>query len=173
MSGPKRGCPRTRGVARGGFTLAEMLVALVVVGVAATLFISSFLAANRLVQESTSSNVAIELAAERLGDIQLHPDHYQWPEIKAGELAELKPKNPDMIVEGFEPPATLPPLKDEGKREVNFYRSFLWKAYVRMPAEKDADYLEVIVLVSRPIQGQTSHVTLTTCVPRSAAGGAV
>ena len=73
---------RTRKTRRAGFTLLELLTALAVLGVAATIFLRLFSSSYSLADTSRSHEVALNLAEEYLAAIQSNPERFAWPDLE-------------------------------------------------------------------------------------------
>jgi len=164
---------RTRSVsmrtksAREGFTILEIVVALAILGVAVALFISLYNASDFLIQDSRSTKVAAELAAEQLADLTANPEAYTWPALVAGESGEVA------LISGqtkLAPPGSEPTDKQAGERELTFYDRYAWEALAKLPTET-AEFIEVSVVVRWVERERKRSFTLTSYLPRSTAGG--
>ncbi|MBI5091901.1 MAG: type II secretion system protein [Candidatus Hydrogenedentes bacterium] len=165
---------RRRLASRAGFTLVEILVALVVMGVAMTLIIWFLSASVDLNKENRRERIATSYAQEQLTELLSNPSAYAWALSADAKLGEVKSK--DEKAPGLTAPSVLPSEKLPARKyEANFYDGFSWKAYSRLPAA-DAHYAEVVVVVTwRSTSGMQSgserSITLTSSVPRSAVEG--
>lgn len=167
--------PRNRVYERGGFTLVEILAALVVMGVAMTLIVRFLSASIDLNKENRRERIATAYAQEQMNELITNPSAYAWALATDGVLGEVKAKSDKDSA--LKPPSVLPDEKHSAarKHEANFYDGFTWKAYSKLPSP-EAHYAEVVVVVSwhstsgKLIGGEKS-LTLTSCVPRSAVEG--
>lgn len=152
-----------------GFTLVEILVALVVLSVGITIFISLFSSSLALAQSGRNQTVAAALAEEQLQTLLHSPQQYNWNLQGAapGQLVEVtlhnEPANP---VRHFAPPSILPVDKKAATRVQNLYEAFSWQVFAKLP-DKDAGYVEVTVAVRWAEEGKPRVVALTSAVPRS------
>lgn len=163
-----------RTAARAGFTLVEILVALVVMGVAMTLIIWFLSASVDLNKENRRVRIATAYAQEQLTGLVSNPSAYTWSLPSDASLGEVKAKHEEASV--LSPPSVLPSDKlPARKHEASFYDGFTWKAYSKLSAP-DAHHVEVVVVVtwqstSGAKSGSERSVTLTSSVPRSAVEG--
>lgn len=164
-----------------GFTLVEVLTALVVMGVATSIFFSLFFASLALGESSRWQRVAAGLAEERLAHLQNNPGSYEWPDFSDHEPGELLPvtlPDPDgAVLNRATPPATMPTGDPDGAytREANFYAGFEWQIEARLPAGAPTqNHVEVVVKILRISNGSGEErkgrkarvFALTSCMAR-------
>ena len=158
---------KTHKAGRAGFTLLELMTALAVIGVAATVFLRLFSSSVSLAVASLSHEVAVHLAEEYLATIQSSPERFDWPDLEdtaSGEIQSIIP-----IEESFPaPPESMPNLRRAYNRDRSFYRDFSWAAFAVLP-EGDAQYVEVLVEISWTDEGYLRRFSLGSIVPRSLA----
>ena len=163
---------RTRKTRRAGFTLLELLTALAVLGVAATIFLRLFSSSYSLADTSRSHEVALNLAEEYLAAIQSNPERFAWPDLEdtaSGKVQPIKPIVNGETQESFtDPPAAMPTIRRAYNRDRSFYHDFSWAAFAVLP-EADAQYVEVIVEISWTDEGSLRRFSLASIVPRSLA----
>lgn len=162
-----------------GFTLIEVLVALAVVGTAATIFISLFGSSLVLSRLNRSRVVASSLAEGQLEEILENSSDYVWNLAggEAGELVELIPAkgaqgdsdSAGSLGRSFGPLSVVPVDSSASKREEDFYAKFRWRAYAALP-EPDAKHVNVTVVVRWRDSGRERSVALTSSAPRYALG---
>ena len=153
---------------RRGFTLVEILVALAVMSVAVSVFLSLFTASLDLAQSNRNKTIAASLAEEQMAALLRAPNQYDWHLQKAssGELVEITAAASNGENDGrFTPPGVLPVLPQASTREEILYAKFSWHAYCRLP-RADANYLEVTVAVRWSEEGRARVVTLTSSASR-------
>ncbi|MCP4640322.1 MAG: prepilin-type N-terminal cleavage/methylation domain-containing protein [bacterium] len=148
----------------GGFTLLEVIVALSILGVAITIFVSLFYNSLVLGTASRSELVSASLAEERLADIQANPTAYDWSDVASrtpGQLGRVAGNS-----RGFVVPSTMPEDARNAQRETDFFRKFTWEAYAMKP-EAEAAYLEVTVVVRWQESGRQRRFCLTSVLPQA------
>ncbi|MCX5758557.1 MAG: prepilin-type N-terminal cleavage/methylation domain-containing protein [Candidatus Hydrogenedentes bacterium] len=153
-----------------GFTLMEVLVAIVVMGVGITVFISLFGSSLALAQSNRYQTVAAQLAGECLQAVVCAPERYDWHLNPADPGALTVVTAPGESPETRHPvslPATLPTDRRSNLRDVNLYKQFSWQAYARIP-KPDAGYVELTIAIRWIEQGRERVFALTSCVPRTA-----
>jgi prepilin-type N-terminal cleavage/methylation domain-containing protein len=155
-----------------GFTLIEVVAALAVLSVATIIFLSMFVSSMELAQANRNRKAAADLAQDRINDLRINAHRYAWPSFD-GSNADLLPVTLDAAAADTERkiPATMPVDQTSNRREKFFYEAFSWEALARLP-KPDAAYIEATVLVRWRERGRSQVLALTTCLPRSAAGGA-
>lgn len=160
---------------RAGFTLLELLTAMAVLGVAATIFFRLFSTSVTLAGNSESHEIAANLAQEYMTQIQATPERFVWPSYDDAPVGELIPVTP--VVGGaieekaIEPPNTAPTRRRAYNRNRNLYHGFVWEAFARLPSA-DAHYVEVIVEITWVNErGRAGRFPLTSAVPRSGREG--
>lgn len=167
-------CVGYRGAGNSGFTLIEVLTALVVMGVATSIFFGLFAASISLGNASRGEKVAAQLAVECLADLQTHPAQFSWPafgEVEHGELLPIpRAGEEDAPLSQAAPPAVMPTEKGAHDRERNFYRDFTSEAFARLPSE-GANYVDVVVVIHWVQEGRKRLLSLTSCMPRAAVEG--
>ena len=164
---------RSRSTRRGGFTLIEILVAVAVLGVGATIFISLFSSSQDLAETSRSRTVATSLAERQLDAIQRDPGQYEWPSaaLEAGTMAEVFPVGADPEApRGFALPSTMPVDKASNAREANFMERFSWQAYARKP-DVEAAHIELTVVVRWQEGGRDKSLAITSSAHGSLLAG--
>jgi len=160
---------RSRNARPGGFTLIEILVAVAVLGIGATIFIKLFSSSQDLAETSRSRTIATSLAERQLDALQRDPGQYEWPSqaLETGTMAEILPfgGDPD-ATRGFAPPSTMPVNAAANARETNFMERFSWQAYARTP-DAEAAYIELTVVVRWQENGRDKSLAITTSAHRS------
>lgn len=161
---------RARKTRRAGFTLLELLTALAVLGVAATIFLRLFSSSASLAATSLSHEVALNLAEEHLAAIQSSPERFAWPDLEdaaSGKIQPIKPIESGGVEESFTtPPAATPTVRRAYNRDRRLYHDFSWEAFAVLP-EGDAHYVEIIVEISWTDEGRLRRFSLASVVPRS------
>jgi len=159
---------------RGGFTLVELLTALAVVGIAATVLLQLFTGSQSLAKASRTHEIAAGLAEEYLTLLQSRPDLFVWPKYvdqPAGTALPVKVRENGPIAGAFvEPPAALPLARRAHDRERALYSGFTWSATSKLPSQ-DAAFVEVTVQIDWQLDGRVKQFMLTSAVPRSAGEG--
>ena len=167
---PQRNHPVQAIVSRkAGFSLLEILVALIIMGVASSIFLALYSASAAVAQSNRSMRTAADLAGEYLSEIVANPDQYSWPDFDKKPYGAMH----SVVREGdtalplrlADPPGVRPTDERASEREKNFYAGFLWEAYTVLPTE-DADYVEVFVNVWWQERGRDRVFSLTSCLPR-------
>ncbi len=152
-----------------GFSLIEVLAALAVVGVAATVFMSFFVSSVDLAGSARNRGIAATLAEEQLSALTRQPEQFQWcvPSSPTQEhfdirLADDDPKagNP------CELPAVLPAEERANLREEALFSGFRWKAEGRLPTPNAAWY-EVTAVIHWTEGSRPQMLALTTALPVS------
>lgn len=159
--------------ATAGFTLAELLTSLVVLGTGISIFISMFLSSDSLAKVSRSHELAASFAQEYLAEIQAHPESYYWPNYdgKVGEHQPVQPKNDEDVSEhSTDFPIAMPTIRRAYDRERRFHLNFTWAAFARLP-EEDANYVEVLVQISWLENAKVKRFYLASAIPRTVAEG--
>lgn len=163
---------RPHKTARAGFTLLELLTALAVIGIAATIFLRLFSSSVSLAATSLSHEVALNLAEEYLAAIQSNPERFAWPDLEdtaSGKVQPIKSIENGELEESFtSPPAAMPTIRRAYNRDWSFYRDFSWVAFAVLP-EGNAQYVEIIVEISWTDEGRLRRFSLASVVPRSLA----
>jgi hypothetical protein len=153
--------------------LIEILVALAVLSVGVTIFISLFSSSLALSQSSRNQTVAASLAEEQIQFLLHHPAQYDWhlETAKPGELIEVTIPGATEKHHPCDPPGVLPVEPSASMREQNLYDAFTWQAFRQAPSA-DAAYMEVTVVVRWVEAGRPRLFALTSAVPRSLITGA-
>ena len=150
---------------RAGFTILETLTALMVMGIALSIFLALFRASVTMMQDSRGDRVAASIAEEQLGLILVRPGSYDWAgfeDLAAGERHHLA------TLESAEPPLAMPTQERLYHREKNLYENCAWEAYARAPSA-EAGYVEISVHVLWSLDGRDRRFVLTSCLPRNQA----
>ena len=160
---------------RAGFTLLELLTALAVLGVAATIFFRLFTSSVSLADSSQSHEIAANLAQEYMAEIQASPERFVWPvyeDAPSGESLPVVPVAGGVIEQkAVEPPIAVPTRRRPYERDRSLYHGFVWEASSRLPAP-DAQYVEVTVDITwLDKRGRAERFTLTSAVARSRGEG--
>ncbi|MBI4559792.1 MAG: type II secretion system protein [Candidatus Hydrogenedentes bacterium] len=159
---------------KSGFTLIEILTAIVVLGVATSIIISTFLQSRDLAQSSRSRKLATTFAQEQLLAITTQPGRFDWSALKsaeAGKTAEIA-----LVGETTEgsrvmlPPGTLPTNPRAANREEGFYSILEWRAFARRPSP-EAHWVEVTVAIHWLDQGRRQSLALTSSMPAGSLEG--
>ena len=160
---------------QAGFTLLELLTALAVLGIAATIFFRLFTSSTSLAASSVSHEIAANLAGEFLTEIQTSPERFVWPDyddVAIGQPQAIQPVEDGPIGKKItDPPVIMPTVRRAFNRDRSLYNDFAWEASAVLPA-KDAQYIEVTVeLMWNDRGGRTQRFWLSSAVPRSQAQG--
>ena len=147
-----------------GFTLMEVIVALAVVGIAATIGVSMFVQSYSLGTDVRDRRIAYGIAESILTEIQRTPAAFEWP--AANE--QLQPVTKKDTGAKVAPPAVHATYPAANTRVEAQYDKFAWHAYVKQPA--DIKSCELTAVVSWLSDGRTRSVTLTVLAPRSLVG---
>jgi len=158
------------GAPRTGFTLIEVLMALVVLGAVATIFTSLLVKSLELNKTNRDTRIATRLAEDLVTQIVQAPGDFYWalPE-QAGEDLFRIGLSPD------DPPAGNPcampalvPANDQAAAVAEaVHERFRWRAFGRLTGTT-AHHYEVVVEVHWTAQGRTFAVALTSAVQREA-----
>jgi len=156
---------------RRGFSLLELLVALAVISVAGTVYVSFYSSSLGLAKTARNRAVAASLAEEHLSAILRHPEHFLWqkpaePGVEQFPiaLADDDPKAGNPV----ERPAAMPADEAADRNQAAVYDAFRWKAYGRLPS-LTAAYYEVTGVIHWEEAGREQLLSLTSAVPRAAA----
>lgn len=158
---------------RSGFTLLEMLAALVVMGVAVSIFFQLFVGAVSLKESNTKAQTAARVAEKKLTEIRSNPTGYEWPryeEAEPGKLLPLFPKGELTHVTQAGQPAEKPTDKRSSERTSAHYKNMTAETYTSVPSA-DANHAHVVVVVVWNVEGREETFSLTTAVPRSLTEG--
>ncbi len=152
-----------------GFTLVELLTAMIVMGVAISIFISLYVASLDLAETRRLQGVAAKLAEEQMVAVQANPAAFKWPDFASegpGKLIKL----PDAQGKG-ESPIAMPTVERARNREKNLYEDCTWEVHARLPQDSST-YVEVVVIVRWESKGKPQLFTLSSAVPRGVTGAA-
>ena len=156
---------------RSGFTLVELLTAIVVMGFATTIFLRLFMASVTLAEMHRAVRVAASLAEEYMTQVLTYPGEVNWSPVFEDEAAnELTRVAPPESVEG---PAAIPTIERSYIRTKNLYASYTREAWARIPkptaealdAEADPKYVEVVVVLRWIHDGREHFFSLTSTIP--------
>lgn len=166
--------PKMR-LGKAGFTLLELLTALVVIGIAASIFFRLFTSSMSLAASSTSHEVAANLAREFLTEIQASPERFVWPDyddVAVGEPQAIQPVENGPIGKKLTgAPTVMPTVRRAFNRDRSLYNDFVWEASAILPA-KNAQYVEVTVeILWQDRDLRVRRFWLSSAVPRSQAEG--
>jgi len=154
---------------RRGFSLVELIVALGVISVAGTVFLSMYGSSVRLAKTARDRTVATQLAEEQMGDILRSPERYLWhvPVAPEGQRFPVT-AGPDDPKAGVpcEAPKAMPTMETPHRRESVVYDQFRWRAEGRLP-DPNAAYYEVTVSIHWTDAGRPQMLSITSCVPRA------
>lgn len=159
----RNACPR-----RKGFSLIELIVALAIVSVAGTVFVSFYTSSIDLGRTAQNRTVAAQLAREQLNTILRHPEKFQWQvPAEAGTAAFpiVVPGEDTKVGNPVQLPAVQPPNENSFQRNAAVYDKFHWMAQGRFPDANSA-YCEVTVTIQWPEAVRPQMLALTSAVPR-------
>lgn len=150
-----------------GFSLVELIVALGVLSVAGTVFLSMYSSSVTLAKTARDRTVAAQLAEEQLGDILRSPHRYLWrvPETPGTEPFPIM-AGPDDPKAGVPcaPPSAMPTQTAPYRRETVVYDQFRWRAQGRLP-DANAAFYEVTVFIHWTDAARPQMLSITACVP--------
>lgn len=150
----------------------EMLVALAVLGVAVTVFISLYTSSLDLSRVAQNREVAASIADARLTEIVAAPANYKWMQGDAGEETRFPIQLTGEDPEAGNPvaaPAAMPPEPRAFNAQQALYEKFRWEAFGRLA--KGGAYYEVTVVVRYRERGREQLVTISSAVPAAAVPG--
>lgn len=156
-----------------GFTLLEMLAAIVVMGVAVSIFFQLYISAVSLEESSSKSQTAARVAEETLTAIKTNPTAYEWPryeEAEAGALLPLYLRGQSTQVAQVAQPSEKPPDRRSNERTMAHYSNMTTETYTSVPTA-DANHALVVVVVVWNVEGRREAFSLSTTVPRSVTEG--
>lgn len=145
----------------------EVLTALVVIGIATSIFLSLYTASMSLAKMNRAQRIAASLAEESLAELVNNPSAYEWPlvnEASPGDRVTIR------SIAKAEPPAALPTNERAYDREENIYYDFELESFAVAP-EANAAYVHVAVIVRWFHEGLEKSFTLSSTVPRSLTEG--
>ena len=158
----------TTGRVRHGFTLVETIVALTVISVALSIFVSMFLSATMIAGRARDNTIAAELAAAYLNTLTAAPEIFSWDTHAAdanGLFEILEKANAPSGLWTVPPPETTLAGRDSHQRNVNLYEKFTPRAWGRLPSP-DADAYEVTISIHWESRGLPRMFTLTSSIPK-------
>ncbi|MGI6138045.1 MAG: type II secretion system protein [Candidatus Hydrogenedentes bacterium] len=151
---------------KSGFTLVEIIVALSIVSLAFSIFISLFLIAVRLAAEERDNSIAMEVGENVLNLLVTCPDSFSWENERTNDLG-LFPIVPDNsgVLRSKIPPVPTADLvsRHAHERNLGLYNKFNCSVWGRL-LSKDAASYEVTVTVSWRSQGRAHECALTSAV---------
>ncbi len=151
-----------------GFTLIELIVAIAVVSVAATVFMSLYTSSLTLARAAQNKTVAATLAEEQMNAILQHPDHFYWAipeEENAAQFPIGNSTEDPKVGNPVEAPTILPAEEWAKRQSERLYKQFRWQAYGRLP-DPQASYYEVTVVIRWTEGGRAEALALTGSCPR-------
>jgi prepilin-type N-terminal cleavage/methylation domain-containing protein len=153
-----------------GFTLIEILVALMVMSIAISIYVSLYSTSLDFASAARSELAAKRVAAEYLHELRTRADNFQWPAADAqpGGLYELKARGTEAPIHP-DPPTVQATTQRASERDRTFYKEFSWRAFASVPAD-GANYYTVVVEVSWLDDQRLKYLTLSSCVPKPLAG---
>ncbi len=174
MQGQYSARKRTHCRSNDGFTIVEVLAAIVVMGIATSVFFSLFSASLSLANSSKSQYAASRLAEEHMASIVMAPENYAWPrydDADYGQRHALARKGEDaVVVVGAVHPSVAPTQRRATERDAAFYNDFTTESYAVLASEDD-NHVQVIVVVRWMLDGREQRFSLTSCLPRTGAEG--
>lgn len=152
---------------RAGFTLIELIVSLLVISVATTIFMHLYASSIDLGKLSRNRSVAVAIAEEQLGLMMREPGLFVWdygnPNAEGYFRIRAEENDPRAGVVAALPKATIP--EDAAfKRESVVFDQFRWKAIGKLGAR--GLFHEVTVAVHWTQAGKGESITMTGAVPR-------
>lgn len=174
----RSGPVQDRGAPRSGFTLLEIVVALGVASVAATIAVSFLITSLTFADTSREHKVAASIAEGELHRLIHTPAAFVWPapaSMEAGKALPVTLRGSDSMAQPSDMPDAKPLMdRRAGAREVNFNSQFTWSSYATLPADPNAPYLEVSVVVNWATSEETPRpqsLTLTSAIPKARVEG--
>lgn len=170
-------CRKVRHAAKhSGFTLIELIVALAIISIAGTVFVSMYLSSMEMGRTARNRTIAARLADEQLNTLLRHPEQYQWnlPAEPNGESFPVTlAGSPSSSKNAVGQPSVMPLNQNAFRREETLYSNFHWTAQGRFPNLNSA-FCEVTVVVHWVESGRPQMLALTSALPRFQlpAGGA-
>lgn len=169
-----------------GFTLIELIVAIAVVSVATSVFLSLYFSSLGISNSARNHRVAAEVAQAELAFLQAHPEAFDWafPESPDNARFAIERADEPPIGNPVDTPAVLPTDKNAKLRSENQYDQYSWSAFGKYPViERDetsgeplrygTDYYEVTVVVAWEEKGRIEKLALTSAVPSDRVPGRV
>ncbi|HPO12091.1 MAG TPA: type II secretion system protein [Candidatus Hydrogenedentes bacterium] len=162
-------CGRSRHKVRGrGFSLVEIIVALAVISIAGTVFVSMYMSSMDLARTARNRTIAARLAEEQLNTILRSPAQFHWnipqtPTMDPFSITAGESKDSRTNTLGL--PSVMPLNQNAFNREETLYNNFRWTAQGRFPALNSA-YCEVTLVVHWAEAGRPKMLALTSALPR-------
>lgn len=153
---------------QGGFTLAEVLVALALLSIAGYISVSLFTASRNLAHANRYREVGVRLAHEQLARLTQQAAEFNWPDpasLKPGEFSPITRK--DKMPPGFLTPSAAPATPQASLSVQNLYERFTWEAFASVPSA-EAPYVDVTVVVHWKLQLRQQSTTFTSAMDRKA-----
>ncbi len=170
-------CTNVRHDARQrGFTLIELIVALAIISIAGTVFVSMYLSSMEMGRTARNRTIAARLADDQLNTLLRHPEQFQWNVPAEPNVDPFPVTLPDGQSSGktaVGQPSVMPLNQNAFRREEALYDNFHWTAQGRFPNLNSA-FCEVTVVVHWMESGRPRMLALTSAIPRFQlpAGGA-
>ena len=152
---------RLRRTGLSGFTLMEVVVAVAILGVAISIFVSLYSGSLSLAETGKSRSIAVVLAEGQLNAILDNPDAFRW-ESGEGQVDIRLGTDDPAAGNAFSAPGALPPEARARDWQVNTYEEFRWQAFAN-PAES-APYHEVTLVVRWTEGGRNEVIALTSAL---------
>ena len=151
---------------RSGFTLMEVVVAVAVLGVAISIFVSLYSGSLGLAQAGKNRSIAATLAEGQLNTILNNPQDFLWETNETdGTLAIRLGEDDPAAGNNFDTPSTLPLERRARDRQVNEYDDFRWTAFSNRPS--DANYVEVTIVIHWTESGREDVLALSSALQAS------
>ncbi len=153
---------------RSGFTLIELIVALAIISIAGTVFVSMYLSSMEMGRTARNRTMAARLADEQLNTLVRHPEQYQWnipaePNVEPFPITLAGSQGSTNNAVGQ--PSVMPLNQNAFRREETLYNNFHWTARGRFPNLNSA-FCEVTVVVHWVESGRPQMLALTSALPR-------
>jgi len=159
--------PRQAARQRAGFTLIEVLAALVILSTATYILVSMFQASRAMARENQLRTIASSMAREHLVYVTQQPEQLDWPVLRPGVLQPVPPKESAPQDTLTNPrPSIMPAVRQADRVQRNLYGALQTSTYVLLPAANKT-FVEVVAVTEYVHQGRTYTVTLTSALPRA------